>query len=73
MHNLDKVSCFPKKCPFLLLNVLISLALTVESIIIGVFFSGIELLLEEKVEKSSDFHLKLAFVTLSVIKKVSGY
>lgn len=55
------------------MNVLISLAWTVESIIVGFFFSGIELLLEEKVEKSSDFHLKLAFVTLSVIKKVSGY
>lgn len=55
------------------MNVLISLALTVESIIFGFFFSGIELLLEEKVEKSGDFHLKLAFAKLSAIKKASGY
>lgn len=38
-----------------------------------VFFLGIELLLEGKVEKSSDFHLKWAIPKLPVIKKALGY
>ena len=54
---------------------LISFALTVESIRVRFFFflSRIELLSEGKVEKRSSSHLKIAFLKLPVIKKASGY
>ena len=69
MSYLDKVSYFIQKGSFLPLNMLISLALT-ESIIVEFFPpSGIELLLEGKVEKRSDFHLRLAFLKLPVLLK----
>lgn len=71
MAYLDKVSHFIQKGPFLPLNMLISLALTGESIILGFLFlsSSIELLLEGKVEKRSDFHLELAFLKLPMLLK----
>ena len=74
MHYVDKVSHFIQKGIFLLLNMLISFALTVESIRVRFFFflSGIELLSEGKVETRSSSHLKIAFLTLPVIKKASG-
>lgn len=53
---------------------LISLAITVVSIIVGFFFPpGKELLLEGKVVKRRYFHLKLGFLKLPVIMKASGY
>ena len=74
MHYVDKVSHFIQKGIFLLLNMLISFAPTVESIRVRFFFflSGIELLSEGKVETRSSSHLKIAFLTLPVIKKASG-
>ena len=75
MCYVDKVSHFIQKGIFLPLNMLISFALTVESIRVRFFFfrSGIELLSEGKVEKRSSSHLKIAFLKFPVIKKASGY